>query len=469
MWRILKNELIFLLRNRVIKAITAGFIILLLLTIYLGSLQTETQSETYKAAKSHLREQWESLDAVNPHSAAHYGTYVFKPANLLSSLDEGVRGTTGNVLRVEGHVQNEIAHSEASQMQFVSKFGKLKSSLILQFIIPLLLIFLAFRSISAEKESGRLKFLLLQGASKSNILWAKLLSVWLFGLLLLFLTVALYVLINFNSINTDTFKRLSLFFTSYSVYYFIISRLTVFFSAIWQNATTALTTMLGIWILWSIFLPNIMMSTIEKLYELPSRDEFQSAMKEDRSEGINGHDPKDARAKALKEKILSEYNIDSLSALPINFDGIVMQADEEYGNMVWDKHFGAIRDITTKQKRAYQLAAIINPFISLQNTSMGFAANDNYHHQAFLLQAEHYRRDLIKTLNDEHAYGGSKTGNWDWQADNDFYSSIPDFTYRPLKFNEVFFRYRLDLIILMCWVILTCLFVTLSSNKMKIA
>ena len=42
----------------------------------------------------------------------------------------------------------------------------------------------------------------------------------------------------------------------------------------------------------------------------------------------------------LKEEYLVKYNVDSLSQLPINFDGIVMQADEEYGNQVWDKHFG---------------------------------------------------------------------------------------------------------------------------------
>lgn len=38
--------------------------------------------------------------------------------------------------------------------------------------------------------------------------------------------------------------------------------------------------------------------------------------------------------------------------------------------------------------------------IQIQNASMGFAARDNLHHQEFLLQVEHYRRDFIKQLND---------------------------------------------------------------------
>ena len=68
-----------------------------------------------------------------------------------------------------------------------------------------------------------------------------------------------------------------------------------------------------------------------------------------------------------------------------------MQADEEYGNIVWDKHFGHNRDVLQKQKQSFQLGGIINPFISLQNTSMGFMASDNLHHQEFLLQERQIR------------------------------------------------------------------------------
>ena len=83
---------------------------------------------------------------MNPHRAAHYGSYAFKPINILNSMDGGVNDITGNVLKLEGHVQNEIVYSEASQSLTISKFGKLKSSLLLQYVIPLLLIFLSIGS-----------------------------------------------------------------------------------------------------------------------------------------------------------------------------------------------------------------------------------------------------------------------------------------------------------------------------------
>ncbi|MGH1366926.1 MAG: ABC transporter permease subunit, partial [Calditrichia bacterium] len=366
MWKIITNEWRYFSRTKLFLGISFGFVFLLILTIVMGNLQSEKQKDSYSYAKDHVREQWESIDAMNPHSAAHYGTYVFKPTTLLSGLDDGVSSVTGNLLRVEGHVQNEMVHSEASQMQAVSRFGKLKSSLLLQYIIPLLLVFLAFNIVSAEKQSGRLKLLVLQGASPFQIVLSKTISVWLYGLFFLSLVLLAYSILNFQQIDAEMLTRMSLFFLAYALFYFIICGLTVALSARWHNATLALTTMFGIWILWSIFLPYFFMSSVEKLYDLPSRNSFNTAMKEDRAKGIDGHNPADERGKALKEQVLKEYGVDSLSLLPINFDGLRMQADEEYGNQVWDKHFGNLRTVMARQKRTYQLSGIVNPFASLQ-------------------------------------------------------------------------------------------------------
>ena len=468
MWQIIKNEWYAQSRNRTFRGSSLGVLLVLLISVFLGNRQTQKQTERYTQAQQQLRQQWENIDAMNPHGAAHYGTYVFKPTNLLSSLDDGVNSVTGNVLRVEGHVQNEIVHSEASQMQFISKFGKLKSSLLLQYVLPLLLLFLAFNSVSSEKNSGRLKLLILQGAKPSELLWGKTLSVWLYGVAVLSFTILIYTLFNISNVDAETASRTGYFYLSYALYYFVVSGLTVFFSARWQNATVALTSMLGIWILWTIFLPNILLSSVEKWHELPSRNTFQMAMREDRSKGIDGHNPADERGAELERQTLEEYNVDSLSQLPINFDGLVMQADEEYGNQVWDKHFGNLRKVMAQQKQSYQVAGIFNPFISLQNASMGFAASDNLHHQEFLVQVEQYRRGFIKSLNDEHAYGGSKTGDWGWEANNEFYRSVADYQYKPTALAKVFSSYLLDLGLLAAWVLLVGMLLGLGSKKMQI-
>ena len=112
----------------------------------------------------------------NPHRAAHFGSYAFKETTILNSIDEGVNSVTGNVLRLEGHKQNDVMFSEASQSLMISKMGKLKPSLLFQFLIPLFLIFLSFNSYSKERESGRLKLILIQGISLKSLIFQKYLA-----------------------------------------------------------------------------------------------------------------------------------------------------------------------------------------------------------------------------------------------------------------------------------------------------
>lgn len=469
MWEIIKNEINSLKRSKPFISVSIGFIVILFLTVFLGNLQTNKQSENYDKAKNKLRTQWENIEGLNAHGAAHYGTYVFKPSNLLSSLDEGVNSVTGNVIKVEGHVQNEIVHSEASQVKFISKFGKLKSALLLQYVISLLLIFLAFNSINTEKQSGRLKLLIIQGAKPSSIVWAKTISVWAYGMILLTLTVLIYTFVNFDNINNQIIVRAIFYYLSYGLFYFIITGLTSYLTASLKNASIALTSMLGIWILWTIFLPNILKTSVENINELPTRSEFQQAMKEDRSKGIDGHNPSDVRSLELEKKILAEYGVDSLSQLPINFDGIRMQADEDYGNMVWDKHFGNLRKVYSDQKENYQFLGVLNPFVSLQNSSMGFAGTDNFHHQEFLVQIENYRRVLIKALNDEHAYGGSKTGDWSLKPDSEFYKAVPDFEFKMIPLNIAVIKYVVDLVMLIIWSLIVVLLLVFGTKKSKLS
>ncbi|MFT4660629.1 MAG: ABC-2 type transport system permease protein [Patiriisocius sp.] len=465
---IIKNEWRFLIRSRIFLGITIAFVLILLGSIILGNYQTQMQKQNHSDATEHVRQKWESIDSMNPHSAAHYGTYIFKPANLLNNLDEGVNSITGNVLRIEGHVQNETMLSDASQIQSVSRFGKLKSSLLLQYMVPLLLVFLAFNVMSSEKQSGRLKLLVLQGTKPLRIIASKTISVWLYGVLLLSLVVIIYTILNFRTMDGEILMRTALFFLSYTLYYFIITGLTVFFSARWQNATVALTSMLGIWILWTIFLPNILMTSVEKWHPLPSRNDFKTAMNEDRSKGIDGHDEEDARSIELENRTLEEYGVDSLHQLPINFAGIRMQADEDFGNSVWDKHFGKNREILEQQKQSFQLGGILNPFISLQNTSMGFMASDNLHHQEFLLEVENYRRLFIKMLNDDFAYGGSKTGDWDYEANGDFFKSVPHFDYQTIRISSYLHHYFIDLSMLLAWSVAVFMLILLGTKKIRL-
>ena len=365
---IIFNEWKILIRNRAIVYVSLIFILSIISLAWVSNVQSENQSKAQAAAEKHIRSQWDNLEPMNPHRAAHYGVYVFKPISILNSLDDGVSSITGNVLKLEGHVQNEIVHSEASQSITISKFGKLKPSIILQYVVPLFLIFLSFGSITNDKETGRMKLIALQGVSPEKLVLSKSISIWLYGLMLIMFSVLLQSLL--GSLALDAGLRLGLIFISYGLYYLIVVFLSTFTSVSFRNSTSAISLLLATWIVWTIFLPKIWGNTVEKVHPLPSRQNFIAQMKEDRSKGIDGHNPRDERRSKLEKEYLVKYKVDSLSQLPINFDGIVMQADEEYGNQVWDKHFGNNYLIYQKQKKLYQLSGLLNPFSSLKNLSM---------------------------------------------------------------------------------------------------
>ena len=79
-------------------------------------------------------------------------------------------------------------------------------------------------------------------------------------------------------------------------------------------------------------------------------------------------------------------------------------------------------------------------------------------------QAENYRRFFIKTLNDEYAFGGSKTGERGWKADTAFFQSVKDFTYQTPVFTTLLPKYILDIFVLVFWFIAS-LFILITSSK----
>ena len=145
-----------------------------------------------------------------------------------------------------------------------------------------------------------------------------------------------------------------------------------------------------------------------------------------------------------------------------------MQADEEYGNLIWDKHFGSNDSIMQKQKSLYQFSGLLNPFASLQSVSMGFCGTDMIHHLDFLKKAEDYRRVLIKALNDKHAYGGSKTGDWKWTVDSEFFKSVKGFTYETPRISDHLNHYLIDLLFLFFWALLIRVLIRVNAAKVNV-
>ncbi|MCP1580556.1 hypothetical protein J2W77_003498 [Methylorubrum extorquens] len=103
-------ELALMMRDARVRWIGAGLVLLLALTSF-GAWR-EAQRYTTQAAQvtTAERERWLGQDAKNPHSADHFGLWVFRPSAPLAVLDPGTEPYTGRMVRVEAHVFNDTVY-----------------------------------------------------------------------------------------------------------------------------------------------------------------------------------------------------------------------------------------------------------------------------------------------------------------------------------------------------------------------
>lgn len=400
------------------------------------------------AATQSAREAWLKKEADNPHSRAHYGDYVFRPSGPLAGLNSGLQMVTGRVVRTEAHRQNTGAHIPHREASSLLRFDRLEPSTVLTLLVPLVVVLVGFGTIASERESGRLRLLRVQGAGLASLLIAKSLALWSLGAALTLLVIGTHlVFAHAGAEPTHAF----LYVLLHLVALWVVAVLVVCVSSWFRRPGTAAAVLLCLWVAGAIVLPRLAAMTANASLPLPGRDAFETAMHEDREKGLDGHNPYDARSLEIEQKALKDYGVATKEELPVNLDGLLMQADEEYGDMVWDKHFGALEERLRHQSAVAGAFSFVNPLQATDRISMAIAGTDLNAHLAFLEQTESYRRSFVKLLNDKLAFGGSKTDDWDWKAEPEFYASFESFRFEPPPLREVLAAQSAELTALAIW------------------
>ena len=221
----------------------------LCLATYVGWQNFKTQNNQRLYYKNLVREQWLSKPDKHPHRMAHYGYLAFREKHELSFFDFGIESFAGVSIFLEAHKQNTVNFSEAGFSNGMLRFGEISIAMVLQLLVPLLIFFLGYNSISAERESGTLKILLCQNVSWKKLLWGKTFGIIGVALTifipLILLTILLWASLSNWEISMDAALRLLILIASYSIYFFVVSAITVLVSAFQRSSKTALITLLS--------------------------------------------------------------------------------------------------------------------------------------------------------------------------------------------------------------------------------
>ena len=429
-------------------------IVLLLLGVatWISAKQYQNVNEQYAAAKIAERAIWDNQGEKNPHSAAHYGTYAFKPKYPLSLVDQGVDKYAGTSIFLEAHKRNEAQFSAAADQTGLARFGDLTPDFILLFIIPLLIILLGYNSFTKEREMGTLTLLKSQGISS----WKWLIGKWsalflpVFVITAILFGIAGILLGNLEDFGVFNWGSLWMMFLVYLAYYIVFINIVLSISSLVKKSGIALVVSLCVWILVCLAAPKAASNIAESKYPYPTRQEFAANVLKDKKQGLDGHNPWSKEAKLLEQQVLQEYGVDSLHQLPFNFDAYRMQKGEEHEAEVYFKHYNYLKEQYANQSKVYSGLAAISPYLPTRFLSMAIAHTDYATHWDFADAAEVYRVATQKFLNDDFK-DNSSFGEWSYRADADTWKDLPVFDYDPPELDSVLGRNASNMGILGIW------------------
>lgn len=441
---------------------------LLLVAVFVSNSYYKSINAQHNQAKKNARGEWTGQGKKNPHSAAHYGTYAFKPKYPLSLIDNGVDKYSGVSIYLEAHKRSEAQYMAAQDQTALSRFGDLTPDFVLIFIIPLLIILMGFNSFTREKESGTLRLLQSQGLSAWNLAMGKWLGIFIPVMLV---TLPVYIISaiflgNITDYGEFSFGALTLLFLVYVFYYAVFTNITLIVSALFKKSNLAFVTLLGIWILSCLAMPKISTAIADSLYPYPKQVEFEEQIAHDKKQGLDGHNPWNAESKKLEEETLKKYKVDSVQQLPFNWDGFLMQEGEKHTAEIYFKHYQVLKDTYINQSKVYRSTAVLSPFLPTRFLSMAISRTDYNAHWDFADAAEKYRIVLVGKMNG-HMMNNSKTGDWDYLVDKDVWESVPEFEYEPPTYASILSINSSNLFTLIAWLLISFSVLYIAVGRLK--
>jgi ABC-2 type transport system permease protein len=468
---IARKEITELLRDGRFRWTALIVFALLLASLALGWKNYSTVKHEQETAQADSRKSWENQGERNPHSAAHFGVYAYKPKMPLSLIDSGLDNFSGNSIWVEAHYQNPARNRPIEDATALQRFGELTAAGILQLLIPLLIIFLTFDAFAGERNSGTLRQLLSLGVPRSQLVLGKTLGI-LAALLLLVIPAAVLgvlalALASGNDVLLSSVPRFALMCAGYLLYFIAFIGISLTVSALASSVRASLIVLLAFWIFSCLLIPRFANDTAENLQSIPTNKEFWDAVYKDMKEGIDGHNPSNKRTKELEQRILAQYGVSKTEDLPVNFNGLSLQASEEHSNMLFDKHFGNIWKIHYAQERTQGLFGIASPFLPIRAFSMGMAGTDLRHQEHFSNAVEQYRREFVKMLNLDFAYNSKTKDDYNYFVGKEVWQKSPEFTYESPATNWALSGQVRSLLMLFLWCFGALSLSVWAANRMK--
>jgi ABC-2 type transport system permease protein len=446
-----RKELRACVRDGRVRAGALMLLVLGVLALLSAAARYTTLANERSTAQALIEAQWVGQGEKNPHSAAHYGLYAFRPAPPLSFFDPGVIAFEGVSVWLEAHKRNFASGRPIEDMTALARFGELSLAFILQALLPLALILAAYPAFTAERESGTLRQVLSAGVTPAQVLVGKFLGIGAAMLLFVapFLLLCLFALVAVSG--TQWLAQASLLLIAYVVYAAIILLLCLLVSARASSTANALIVLLGFWAVATFVVPRLAADVGRIAAPMPTAETMLSSIDEGVAVGIDGSSPA-ARTDARHAALLKLYKVEREQDLPINFQGIVFEIQDEISDVVHDREFAALTAAVDRQNDALEAASVLSPRLALSFISQELAGTSMARQRHFEQSAEAFRRGLMTTLNRDITFN-SRAGDTDYRAGAELWRKTGGFRYEHEPLNAALARCGAPITVLLLWLV----------------
>ena len=243
----------------------------------------------------------------------------------------------------------------------------------------------------------------------------------------------------------------------------------VLVSALSRRSRDALLALFAVWAVSVILVPRIAPDLASGAVPLAARFETDIAIQRDLAAMGDSHNPDDPYFAGFKKAVLARYGVSRVEDLPVNYKGVLGMEGERMTSALFDRYAAQGFDAQERQNGIVSGFASISPVVALRRLSMTLAGTDLTSNRRFLEQAEHYRFNLIQSLNrmqvEKVAYKNDTNPNLENRIDRKNWQKYPDFAFVSEDRSATMQRVWPPLAVLALWlVILAALIVPVSRR-----
>lgn len=451
---IARKELVETLRDGRFRWMAGVLLALLLVALITGLAAVRDTRRAIESARTAEARTWLGQGERNPHSAAHFGRFAFKPTPMLAYVDRGLDSYLGITVWLEAHRQNPFGLRPAEDRTALQRFGDLTAAFVLQLLVPLFVILLCFGAFASERDSGTLRQLLAAGAKPLSLALGKSLGLTAalsFVLLPAAICAGVLSTIGFPQNGAgDQAARGLLLAGVYLAYALTFVAASLAVSAWARSARTAITVLLCLWVTTTLIVPRLAADVAERSHPTPTPAEFHSRIAEAEANGLGEDGTAGERRDGLRREVLDRYGVETVEELPVDFAGISLQASEEYSNKVFDHFFGELWSTYRAQESVLRFASLASPLLAVRALSMELAGTGLESHRHFADAAEEHRRVFVKYLNDDMTHNAVGQ-SFSYVADQDVWAGAPPFEYEPPSVAALVEENSVALLVLLSW------------------